>query len=296
MVTSAVEHEILAEDYRRIAQAIAFLDENQEMQPGLSEVAASVGLSEYHLQRLFGRWAGISPKRFLQFLTKEHAKGLLEEARDLLEVTYETGLSSPSRLHELFVTCEAVTPGEYKRRGQGLAIAFGFHPSPFGECLLAVTARGICGLAFVEGGEREALLEALQSRWERADLREEPERTRPLMPQVFAPFQGGEPAPLHLLVRGTNFQLKVWEALLRIPLGRVATYQDVVRAVGLPGAARAVGQAVGSNPIAFLIPCHRVIRQVGVFGGYRWGIARKRAMLAREAALSWQAREKPTQA
>lgn len=274
----------LAEEYARIERAIELLDERRREQPSLGALAASLGLSEGHLQRTFSRWAGVSPKRFLQFLTKEHAKALLREGRDLLDVAYEAGLSGPGRLHDLLVAAEAVTPGEYKQRGRGLHIAYGFHPSPFGECLLAVTERGICGLAFAAAGERQAALADLRRRWAEAELREEPARTGPLVAEVFAPFLGRGPAPLHLLIRGTNFQLQVWEALLRIPPGHAVSYQEVAAWIGAPRAARAVGQAVGENPIAFLIPCHRVIRRVGGFGGYRWGAARKRALLAWEGA------------
>ena len=275
--------EQLAADYLLVERAILYLAANRERQPSLAEVAAEVGLSAHHFQRLFGRWAGISPKRFLQFLTKEHAKALLEQSRDLLYVTYEAGLSSPGRLHDLFVTCEAVTPGEYKSRGQGLSIAYGFHPTPFGECLLGLTGLGICWLSFVAGREREGSLDALAERWNSAQVRREDGLTRPVAERIFA---GAGPAasPLHLVLKGTNFQIKVWEALLRIPPGRVASYQEVAGWVGAPSAARAVGQAVGQNPIAYLIPCHRVIRRVGGLGEYRWGQARKLAILGWEAA------------
>lgn len=275
----------LAEDYRRIEQAIIYIEENHHRQPTLKQVADSVGLSEYHFQRLFGRWVGISPKRFLQFLTVEHAKALLEEARDLLDVTYETGLSGPGRLHDLFVNCEAVTPGQFKSRGDGLVITYGFHPSPFGECLLALTERGICGLAFCQEGQRVSALAALAGRWERATLRDDAELTRPFVDRIFGPLKTRGPGPLHLVLKGTNFQIKVWEALLRIPAGRVVSYQDVARYIGMPNAVRAVGHAVGQNPIAYIIPCHRVIHKSGVLGNYRWGAARKRAMLAWEAAV-----------
>ncbi len=279
-----MSYDQLAEDYRRVEQAIRFLGENHRRQPTLAEVAGQVGLSEYHFQRLFARWVGISPKRFLQFLTKEHAKALLARPRDLLEVTYATGLSSPGRLHELFVTCEAVTPGEFKSQGAGLTIVYGFQPSPFGECLLAQTERGICGLSFVPPGGHEQALATLHSRWRRAALREDAERIRPLVGRIFDPFQARDLPPLHLLLRGTNFQLQVWQALLRIPVGCVVSYRDVATGIGRPGAVRAVGRAIAENPVAYLIPCHRVIRRVGDFGGYRWGAARKMAILGWEAA------------
>ena len=266
----------LSDDYQRIEQAIRFLEANFQRQPELSEVAASVHLSEYHFQRLFTHWVGISPKRYLQFLTKESAKSWLKDSASLLEAAYASGLSSPGRLHDLFVTCEAVTPGEFKHKGQGLQIAYGIHPSPFGECLLGATGRGICSLMFVQGGDRKAVLDAFRQDWQKAELVEDPSRTLPLFEEVFS-NSGRETLPLHLL--GTNFQIKVWEALLRVPPGALTTYTAVAKTIGRPTAARAVSNAVAHNPIAFIIPCHRVIRESGEMGGYRYGITRKRAML-----------------
>jgi len=278
--------EQLAEDYARVEAAIRFIETRALKQPSLEEVAAAVGLSEFHFQRLFSRWVGISPKRFLQFVTKAHARRLLEESHDVLSATYEAGLSSPGRLHELFVTCEAVTPGEVKRRGEGLEIAYGFHASPFGRCLLALTPRGICGLSFVKEAPETRLVEDLRSRWPGAEIRQDPEATADTAARVFSFSPDHEPAPLHLFVRGTNFQIQVWEALLRIPLGKAVTYEDIARHIGAPGANRAVGNAVGSNPIPFLIPCHRVIRKMGEFGNYGEGPLRKKAILGWEAALT----------
>lgn len=273
----------LSADYQRIEQAIHYLEANVQRQPGLQEIASSLNLSEYHFQRLFTRWAGISPKRFLQFLTKEHAKTLLARSTPLLEAAYEVGLSSPGRLHDLFVQCEAATPGEFKSKGLGLVIFYGFHPTPFGECLLGMTDRGICHLAFVQDRDRDAALRDLRPAWANATLRASPERTRPLAERIFAP--SGQPsAPIHLLLRGTNFQIKVWEALLRIPSGQVTSYESIAAHLRLSDAARAVGNAVASNPVAYLIPCHRVIRKVGEFGDYRYGPARKKAILAWEMA------------
>ena len=271
----------LSDDYQRIEQAIRFLEANFQRQPELSEIAASVHLSEYHFQRLFTQWVGISPKRYLQFLTKESAKSWLKASASLLEAAYASGLSSPGRLHDLFVTCEAVTPGEFKHKGEGLQITYGIHPSPFGECLLAVTGRGICSLMFVQDSNREGVLEAFRHDWQKADLSAEPTRTLPLIEQIFS-GSGKESLPLHLL--GTNFQIKVWEALLRIPPGAITTYTAVAQSIGRPTAARAVSNAVAHNPIAYLIPCHRVIRESGEMGGYRYGIPRKRAMLEWETA------------
>jgi len=271
----------LSTDYARIEQAIRYLERNFQQQPTLPEIAGSVGLSEYHFQRLFTRWAGISPKRFLQFLTVEYAKQLLAESNSVLEVTYEAGLSSPGRLHDLFVTCEAVTPGQFKQNGQGVTIAYGFHPSPFGECLLAVTGRGICGLAFVADSRQQSLGE-LQQRWREATLVADPGQTQPLAEQIFDPASG-QPA-LPVVLKGTNFQLKVWQALLNIPPGAAVSYQAVAAYIGQAGAARAVGQALARNPVGFLIPCHRVIRRVGLVGDYAWGSTRKQAILGWEAA------------
>jgi AraC family transcriptional regulator, regulatory protein of adaptative response / methylated-DNA-[protein]-cysteine methyltransferase len=273
-----------AHDYRTVERAIHYLDEHFRRQPSLAEVAGHVGMSEFHFQRLFGRWVGISPKRFLQYLTKEYAREALERSQSLLDVSLDAGLSGPGRLHDLFVHCEAVTPGDYKRAGEGLTIRYGVHPTSFGEALLAVTDRGICGLNFIASGNGEQEREALVQKWQAATLVEDEEETGRLAAQIFTP--GADPAPLHLYVRGTNWQIKVWEALLRIPLGARLTYGDIAQEVCTIKAARAVGNAVGSNPIAYLIPCHRVVRQSGEAHRYRWGSERKQAILAWEAARS----------
>jgi AraC family transcriptional regulator of adaptative response/methylated-DNA-[protein]-cysteine methyltransferase len=270
-------------DYDRIAQAIQFIETNARRQPTLDEVARSVYLSEFHFQRLFRRWVGISPKRFLQFLTIQHAKQRLEECRSVLDATYDAGLSSPGRLHDLFVTLEAVTPGEYKRRGEGLRIAYGFHDTPFGTALLAATERGLCALTFVDEGGEGAAIDELQGRWERADLDEDPRDTAGLARRIFAPAERDE-RPIPLLVQGTNHQVRVWEALLRVPPAALVSYEQLAAAAGKPGAVRAVAGAVARNQIAYVIPCHRVIRKLGAFGGYRWGMGRKKAMVAWEAA------------
>jgi AraC family transcriptional regulator, regulatory protein of adaptative response / methylated-DNA-[protein]-cysteine methyltransferase len=263
----------LSEDYRRIEQAIAYLEAHARQQPSLKEIAEHVHLSEYHFQRLFTRWAGISPKRFLQYLTKENARRLLEQSESVLEAALEAGLSSPGRLHDLFLTCEAVTPGQVKVRGEGTEIVYGFHASPFGECLLALTERGVCGLSFVMEG-RQASLEMLSQRWSRAALRHSQEESGAWMGRIFG--ERGEGLPVHL--SGTNFQIQVWEALLRIPPGQLVSYRQLAQKVGRTGASRAVGQAVAANPVMYLIPCHRVIREVGDFGSYQGGSARKKAM------------------
>ncbi len=271
-------------DYERIEKAIKFIENNFSSQPSLKDIAVHIGLSEYHFQRVFSRWVGISPKRFLQFLTKEYAKQLLENSVNLLDVTYEAGLTSPSRLHDLFVTCEAVTPGEFKTKGEGLTITYGFHASPFGECMLATTDRGICGFSFVKNGNRNRIVSELKYSWENAALVEDPDVSRSLVNQIFNPSFANDSVPLHLILSGTNFQLKVWEALIKIPFGAVVSYEDVAVQIGLPTATRAVGTAVGKNPISFIIPCHRVIRKNAEFGYYGGGLARKKAILGWEAA------------
>ena len=278
--------EQLSKDYRRVEQAIEYLEVHFHRQPSLGEIAAAVDVSEYHFQRLFSRWVGISPKRFLQFLTKEYAKKLISASESILDVAYDSGLSSPSRLHDLFVTCEAVTPGQYKAKGSGVRLIYGFHPSPFGECLLAATERGICALRFMQANQTDRLVSWLQRQWPKAALRHEPDETLLLHRRVFDFAPERQPAPVHLYVQGTNFQIKVWEALLKIPLGRAVSYEDVARHIGMPRASRAVGNAVGRNPIPFLIPCHRVIRKMGDFGYYGEGPARKKAMLGWEAVAA----------
>lgn len=278
----------ISEDYARVEKAILFLDQNYLSQPSLDELASRVHLSKYHFQRMFSRWAGISPKRFMQYLTLNHAKTLLENSQSVLDAALESGLSGPARLHDLFVAVESVTPGEFKSKGEGVVIRYGWHPSPFGECLVALTDKGLCALSFAEPAGRQATLKALKHKWARAAVIDSQRDTREAAKQIFmagldGPDASGRSLPsLHL--HGTNFQVNVWQALMNIPSGAAASYQDVARLIGRPNAARAVGRAVGENPIAFLIPCHRVIRRVGGFGEYRWGSARKKAMLAWEAA------------
>ncbi|WP_303311676.1 methylated-DNA--[protein]-cysteine S-methyltransferase [Hymenobacter sp. BT730] len=270
-------------DYQRIAQAIQFLEANFRRQPSLEEVAAAVHLSPFHFQRLFSEWAGISPKRFVQYLTAEFLKARLAEAAPFAEAAEDAGLSAPSRLHDLFVTLEAVTPLEYRTGGAGLNISYGVHDTPFGPALLAATDRGICGLHLLhpEQPDFAAALGALQKSWPQAQFGADADRTGPLLARAFAPVAG---QPLHLLVRGTNFQVKVWEALLRVPVGQVVSYQHVAHAIGQPRALQAVGSAVGANPVALLIPCHRVIRKEGILGEYRWGSTTKKALIGWEMA------------
>jgi AraC family transcriptional regulator of adaptative response/methylated-DNA-[protein]-cysteine methyltransferase len=278
-------HKQWTEDYLRIEQAILYLENHYKDQPELGEVAANIGLSEYHFQRLFARWAGVSPKRFLQFLTKEGAKELLDRSENLLETTHQVGLSSLGRLHDLFVTVEAVTPGEYKSRGAGVTIRYGLHATPFGKCLIATTDRGICHLSFVQSSEGDAI-DGLVAEWKQARMIEDYRATAPLVRPIFDLQYSDDRKPLNVHLRGTNFQLKVWEALLQIPAGEVTTYASLAARIGKPAAARAVGTAIGHNPIAVLIPCHRVIRKIGEFGNYRYGALRKKALLAREFAYS----------
>jgi AraC family transcriptional regulator of adaptative response/methylated-DNA-[protein]-cysteine methyltransferase len=272
-------------DYDRIEAAITYIEKKFDRQPDLKEIASHIGLSEFHFQRLFSSWVGISPKRFLQFLTKEHVKQRLADSATLLDATYDVGLSSPGRLHDLFVACEAVTPGEFKARGKGLTITYGFHDSPFGECLIARTLRGICWLSFVRRGGRKALLDELAGSWKNARIVADPSTTRSLVARIYDPGRWKSATPLPVLVKGTNFQIKVWEALLRIPVGTVVSYEDVALYIGFPKAVRAVGNAVGKNPVAFVIPCHRVVRKTAEFGNYGGGPARKKAMIGWEAGL-----------
>jgi AraC family transcriptional regulator of adaptative response/methylated-DNA-[protein]-cysteine methyltransferase len=269
-------------DYARMERAIRYLDATRAEQPELADVAKHVGLSAAHFQRMFTRWAGISPKRFLQHRTAQVVKRLLRENHSTLDAGYEAGLSGPSRVHDLIVNAEAVSPGEYQRAGEGVVVKFGFHPSPFGECLIAVTQRGICHLAFVHPVPRGDALERLRHDWPRAELRADQNATREAMGRAFPNGASAKRSPLSLHIKGTNFQLKVWEALLKIPDGAVTTYGDIAAALHAPSASRAVGSAVGSNPVSWLIPCHRVIRASGELGGYAWGIERKKVMLFKE--------------
>jgi AraC family transcriptional regulator of adaptative response/methylated-DNA-[protein]-cysteine methyltransferase len=271
-------------DYARIEKAIRYLDAARMQQPSLAEVAKHVGLSESHFQRMFTRWAGISPKRFLQHQTAQVVKQLLRDRHTTLDVSYEAGLSGPGRLHDLLINAEAVTPGEYQRAGEGLTIRYGFHPTVFGECLIAVTPRGICHLAFVHPVSRRDALARLEHDWPLAEHVPDQAATRGAVAQAFPPPRRSAQPAIALHVKGTNFQLKVWNALLRVPDGAITTYGDLAASIGAPNASRAVGTAVGHNPISYLIPCHRVIRSTGELGGYAWGPDRKRVMLAVETS------------
>ncbi len=271
-------------DFERIEKAILFVESNFHRQPELDEIAQHIGISEYHFQRLFKRWVGISPKRFLQYITKEHAKQWLHKSESLLEVAYRSGLSGSGRLHDLFISCEAMTPGEYRERGAGITIDYAYHSSPFGDCLMATTERGICGFYFIYQGNRDHYYNVLRQTWPQAELINNPVLTQPIVDAIFNPDGWQKENPFRLFVHGTNFQIKVWEALLRIPEGMVLAYEDIAAQIGSPRAVRAVGSAVARNPIAYLIPCHRVIRKLGDFGNYQGGPARKKAILAWESA------------
>lgn len=270
-------------DYARIADAIRFIASQVARQPTLDEIAAHVHLSPFHFQRLFSRWAGVTPKRYLQVLTLERAKTLLQESRPLLEVADTLGLSSGSRLYDHFVQLEAVTPGEYKQRGAGLVIDHGVHDTPFGQAFVALTPRGVCNFSFLDEQDPQTPLTALAQSWPEAELREAPSRTQGVIHTMFDSSKAPD-RPISLHVSGTNFQISVWRALLQIPPAKVVSYAQVASAVGNPKAARAVGLAVGANPVALMIPCHRVIQQNGKLGGYHWGETRKQAIHAWEAA------------
>ena len=281
MTESAEDHI----NYQRIEQAIRYLEENIHRQPELDDVASQVHLSPFHFHRLFTTWAGISPKRFLQFLTVDFLKRKLGETRNLAEAADAAGLSGQSRVYDLFTTLEAVTPQEYKSQGTGLQIRYGFHDTPFGRALLGITTRGICWLSFLPSDDEFADdLASMRAHWQNSDCRPDEEATAVYAAQIFDQPRRGQ--PLRILVKGTNFQIKVWAALLKIPMGGVATYQSIASAIDHPKAMQAVGSAVGANHIAYLIPCHRVIRKDGVLGEYRWRAPRKKSIIGWEMAQS----------
>jgi AraC family transcriptional regulator of adaptative response/methylated-DNA-[protein]-cysteine methyltransferase len=268
-------------NWRRMAGAIRFLAERYTEQPRLEDAAESVGLSPYHFQRLFTRYVGVSPKAFVGHLTLDRAKAELATGNSVLDASYAAGLSGPSRLHDLCVKIEAMTPGDYAKGGEGVAIDYGFHPSPFGTALVMATEKGLCGLAFNDEGDEDDSLADMMARWPKATYRETPQNTAAIAKRIFEPEDGDE-LGLHLL--GTPWQIKVWQALLSVPSGKVATYRDIANRIGNAKASRAVGAAVGRNPISWLIPCHRVLASDGGLHGYHWGLPRKRSMLAFEAA------------
>jgi AraC family transcriptional regulator of adaptative response/methylated-DNA-[protein]-cysteine methyltransferase len=275
-----------SDDYKRIEKAIRYLETNFKSQPTLAQIAESVHLSKYHFDRIFKRWAGISPIQFQQYLTLDYSKQRLADSRSLLDTALDAGLSGPSRLHDLFVTFEAMTPGEFKKLGTGLTISYGFCESPFGDCLLAITERGICHLGFVKDDKRLEALNQLYETWPGAIYREDTMATRAMVKSIFEIGRTENAQPFNILVKGTNFQINVWKALLRIPEGWVVCYQDIASHIGHPKAFRAVANAIAINPVAYLIPCHRVIAKSGKTHQYRWGSARKRALIGWEAARS----------
>ena len=274
---------IAAADYEVVRRAIGHIRHNWRDQPSIEAIAEAAAVTPSELHHLFRRWAGITPKAFLQALTLDGARQLLRDSASVLDTTYEVGLSGPGRLHDLFVTHEAMSPGEWKARGEGTTIRFGFHPSPFGQALVMTTERGLAGLAFADPGEAESVLAGMQARWPKAAYVADAAATAPVARRIFDPALWRAEAPLRVVLIGTDWEVRVWEALLKIPMGRVATYSGIAGRVCTPTAARAVGAAVGKNPVAFVVPCHRVIGKAGAVTGYHWGLTRKRAMLGWEA-------------
>lgn len=270
-------------DYERVRRIVAFISERWRDQPSLEAVAEHVGLSTTHVHHLFRRWCGLTPKAFLAAITLDNAKAVLTASASVLDTAYEVGLSGPGRLHDLFVTHEAMTPGDFKAGGAGLSMRFGFHPSSFGEAILVATGRGLAGLGFVDDGDRAAALADMKRRWPKATYHEDPETTAPLAARIFDPLAWRAEQPLRVVLIGTDFEVRVWQTLLKIPLGRATTYSDIAARLGKPSASRAVGAAVGKNPVSFVVPCHRVLGRSGALTGYHWGLTRKQAILGWEA-------------
>jgi AraC family transcriptional regulator of adaptative response/methylated-DNA-[protein]-cysteine methyltransferase len=272
-----------ASDYDIVRRAIGFISEQWRKQPEIEEIAHAVGVTATELHHLFRRWSGLTPKAFLQAITLDRARTLLRSSASVLDATYEVGLSGPSRLHDLFVTHEAMSPGEWKAGGEGLAMYYGFHPSPFGTALVIATPRGLAGLSFADPGEEKAALADMQGRWPKARCVEDSARTAPLAQRIFDSAKWNADQPLRVVLIGTDWEVRVWETLLKIPMGQATTYSDIARKVGSEKASRAVGAAVGKNPVSFVVPCHRVLGKSGKLTGYHWGITRKCAMLGWEA-------------
>lgn len=275
-----------AENYAVVRQTLKRITEDWREQPTLEQLAKEVRLQPIQLQRVFSRWAGLTPKQFLQAITLDHAKALLRDSVSVLDASYEVGLSGSSRLHDLFVTHEAMTPGDYRARGEGLQIAYGFHPSPFGQVLIMATDKGLAGLGFADPGEEQSALDDMCDRWPAASYVHDQDVTASYAQRVFDPKQWCEDQPLNVVMIGTDFEIRVWQTLLKIPMGQATTYSDVAASIGSPKASRAVGSAVGRNPISFVVPCHRVLAKGGKIGGYHWGLTRKRAILGWETGLS----------
>ena len=272
-----------AADYDVVRRAIGHIRGHWREQPEIEAIAEAAGVTPTELHHLFRRWAGLTPKAFLQALTLDGARQLLRDSASVLDATYEVGLSGPGRLHDLFVTHEAMSPGEWKSGGEGLTVFFGFHPSPFGSALVMATQRGLAGLAFADPGEERAALADMKSRWPRAAYVEDSARTAAIARRIFDSSQWQQNNPLRVVLIGTDWEVRVWETLLQIPMGRLTTYSDIASKIHKPAAARAVGAAVGKNPVSFVVPCHRVVGKSGDLTGYHWGITRKRAMLGWEA-------------
>ncbi|WP_349436636.1 bifunctional helix-turn-helix domain-containing protein/methylated-DNA--[protein]-cysteine S-methyltransferase [Pararhizobium sp. A13] len=285
-ITTSVPADITphGSDYEIVSRVVEMLTENYRDQPSLETIAGEIGQPPTQLQKTFTRWAGLSPKAFLQAVTLDHAKRLLrQEELPLLETSFEVGLSGPSRLHDLFVTHEAMSPGEWKLRGGGLTIRYGFHPSPFGVALVMVTDRGLAGLAFSDAGGEKASFEDMANRWPNAQYVEDSAATAAYAARIFDSREWCPEEPLRIVLIGSDFQIRVWETLLKIPMGKAVTYSDIACNIGQPTASRAVGAAVGRNPISFVVPCHRALGKSGALTGYHWGLTRKRAMLGWEA-------------
>jgi AraC family transcriptional regulator of adaptative response/methylated-DNA-[protein]-cysteine methyltransferase len=272
-----------ASDYDIVRRAIGFISQEWRKQPEIESIAHAVGVTPTDLHHLFRRWCGLTPKAFLQAITLDRARTLLRSSASVLDATYEVGLSGPGRLHDLFVTHEAMSPGEWKAAGEGMILHYGFHPSPFGTALIVATPRGLAGIAFADPGEEKAALADIKGRWPRARYVEDSARTAPLAARIFDPMKWSPDQPLRVVLIGTDWEVRVWETLLQIPLGQATTYSDIARKVGNVKASRAVGAAVGKNPISFVVPCHRVLGKSGQLTGYHWGITRKCAMLGWEA-------------
>jgi AraC family transcriptional regulator of adaptative response/methylated-DNA-[protein]-cysteine methyltransferase len=272
------------QDYETVRRAIEYLTKKYREQPEVEAVAAAMKTDPRTLNDLFRRWCGLTPKAFLQAVTLDNAKKLLADSPNILETSYELGLSGPGRLHDLFVVHEAMSPGEWKSGGEGLEIRYGFHPSPFGTALVMVTKRGLCGLAFADPGKESAALKDMRARWKNARYAEDSAATADIAARIFQSERWKPDTPLRVVLIGTDFEVRVWETLLKVPLGRAATYSDVARRIGKANAPRAVGAAVGKNPISFVVPCHRIVGSNGALTGYHWGLTRKRAMLGWEQA------------
>ena len=272
-------------DYDLVKHTLAFISENWRDQPSLETLADQAGLSPTHLQRLFTRWAGLSPKAFLQAVTLDHARGLLRDSASILDASYELGLSGPGRLHDLFVTHEGMSPGIYKAHGRGLNIQYGFHDCPFGRALILITSEGLAGLAFADHGKEKSALADMKARWPEAAYVENQQATASYAKRIFESERWKPDQPLKIVFIGSDFEIRVWETILRIPFGKASSYSDIASHIGKPKAARAVGSAVGKNPISFVVPCHRVLEKSGGLGGYHWGLTRKRAILGWEAGV-----------